>query len=56
MIQMKGVRAFAPNEETHPAFAAALRSARDAGVALYAMDCRVQPDCMELDAPVPILL
>ena len=35
---------------------AALRSARDAGVALYAMDCRVQPDCMELDAPVPILL
>lgn len=56
VIQMKGVRAFAPNEETHPAFAAALRSARDAGVALYAMDCRVQPDCMELDAPVPILL
>lgn len=56
VIQMKGVHAFSPNEETHPAFADALRKARDAGVALYAFDCAVTPDSMSLDAPVPILL
>ena len=56
VIQMKGVRAFSPNEQTHPAFATALRRAKDAGVALYAFDCIVSPDSMEMDAPVPILL
>lgn len=56
VIQMKGVRAFSPNEETHAAFADALRKAQDAGVELYAFDCVVTPDSMALDAPVPVLL
>ncbi|WP_367924800.1 DNA/RNA nuclease SfsA [uncultured Ruthenibacterium sp.] len=56
VIQMKGVNAFAPNEETHPAFAATLRKARDAGVSLFAYDCCVTPASMVLNAPVPILL
>lgn len=56
VIQMKGPRSFAPNRRTHPAFADALCAARDAGVRLLAYDCRITPDSMALDRPVPILL
>ena len=54
VIQMKGVRLFRPNWATQPAFGRALAEARAAGVQLLAMDCRVTPDSMVLDAPVPI--
>lgn len=54
VIQMKGVRLFRPNWVTQPAFGHALAEAQAAGVRLLAMDCRVTPDSMELDAPVPI--
>lgn len=56
VIQMKGVKRFMPNERTHPGFAAALRAARDAGVAVYAFDCRVTDDEMIIDAPVEVVL
>jgi len=54
VIQMKGVTRFRPNDETHPAFGAALREAAENGVGVYAYDCRVTPDSLELDAPVPV--
>ncbi len=54
VIQMKGVRAFAPNWETHPAFGEALAAAAAAGVEVRAMDCLVTPESMVLDAPVPV--
>ena len=54
VIQMKGVRLFRPNWATQPAFGLALAEAQAAGVRLLAMDCRVTPDSMALDAPVPI--
>lgn len=56
VIQMAGMSAFAPNERTHPAFGEALRRARDAGVEVLAYGCRVWPDRLELDAPVPVFL
>ena len=56
VIQTEGVEHFAPNEATDPAFAAALRAARDAGVHILAYDCRVAPDSMELNAPVEVRL
>ena len=56
VIQMKGVREFRPNEQTHPAFAHALRRAEESGVAIYAYDCTVTPDSMVIDAPVKINL
>lgn len=56
VLQMKGMRTFAPNTAAHPAFAGAMRDARSAGVTLLAYDCVVRPDAMRLDAPVPILL
>ena len=54
VIQMKGVTHFRPNDATHPAFGAALREAARSGVGVYAYDCRVTPDSLTLDAPVPV--
>lgn len=54
VIQMKGVRMFQPNWSTHAEFGEALIEARDAGVEILAMDCRVEPDSVEIDAPVAI--
>ncbi len=56
LVQMKGCRAFAPNGDTDPAFAAALRAARDAGVGILCYDCAVTENSMTADAPVPVLL
>ena len=56
VVQMEDVAYFAPNEATDPAFAAALRQARDAGVRILAYDCRVTPDSMTVNRPVEIRL
>ena len=56
VVQMKGPVRFRPNDETHPAFGAALREAAESGVGVYAYDCRVAPDALELDAPVAVEL
>lgn len=54
VIQMRGVRHFEPNRVTHPAFAEALREARDAGVHLLALDCEVTPNSLCIADEVPI--
>ncbi len=54
VVQMEGVRYFAPNEQTDPAFAAALRAAKTAGVRILAYDCRVTPESMTLNEPVEV--
>ena len=55
VIQMADIRAFRPNDRTHPAFGAALRAAD--GVRLHAHLCRVTPESLVLtDETVPILL
>ncbi len=56
VVQMEGVRYFTPNEQTDPAFAAALRAAGDAGVHIFAYDCRVTPESMEIHEPVEVRL
>ena len=56
VIQMKGVRYFTPNMDTHPAFCEALRSAKAAGVNILAYDCRVSGDQIEIADPVPVVL
>lgn len=56
VIQLAEARAFSPNDRTDPAFGAALRQAAAAGVALYAFCCRITPDSLTLDRPVPVLL
>ena len=56
VIQMKGVKYFTPNEETHPEFADALRRAAKAGVKLLAYDCQVSPESIGLAEEVEIRL
>ena len=55
LVQMKGIHAFSPNEETDPAFASALRDARDAGVEILCYDCLVCENSMVPDKAIPIL-
>lgn len=56
VIQMEGMRVFSPNDETHPAFGAALRKAAAAGVRVIAVECHVMPETLEIVREVPVLL
>lgn len=56
VLQMGGMADFAPNDATHPAFGTALRRAAAAGVEVLARTCRVTPDTLTLDGPVPVRL
>ena len=56
VIQMENVIRFQPNDRTHPDFGQALRAAAAAGVEVLALDCRVAPDRLELNRPVPVEL
>jgi len=56
VIQMADVLDFAPNDATHPAFGEALREAARRGVEIVAYTCRVTPETVTLDAPVPVQL
>jgi len=56
VVQMQGAERLSPNDGADPAFAAALRRAAGAGVQILARDCRVRPDSMEINAPIPVVL
>ena len=56
VIQMAGMKDFAPNDATHPEFGAALRQASAAGVQVLALECTVTPDTLTMDTPVPVVL
>lgn len=56
VIQMSGMRDFSPNDATHPAFGNALRRAAASGVRVLAMECRVEPDRLWIDRPLPVCL
>ena len=56
VVKMAQVQDFAPNDETHPAFGAALREAAAAGVNVVAYACRVAPDRLVIDHPIPVRL
>lgn len=56
VIQMKGVRYFTPNMDTHPEFGIALREASAQGVKVIAYDCNVAADSIEVADEVPVVL
>lgn len=56
VIQMKDVRYFTPNTDTHPAFAEALKKAAAAGVKILAYDCEVTPESIAIRKPVDVVL
>ena len=52
IVQMKEITLFRPNDETHPAFGAALRDAAANGVKIFVLDCDITPDTMTVSASV----
>lgn len=56
VIQMKDVRYFTPNRNTHPEFADALVRAANAGVHVLAYDCDVTKNSIFINKEVPVVL
>ena len=56
VLQMGGMKDFAPNDVTHPAFGDALRRAAAGGGNVLAMECAVTPDSLIITHPVPVRL
>ena len=56
VIQRADAVAFAPNAETDPAFAEALRAAVAGGVRAVALTCAVTPDSVSIAGEVPVEL
>lgn len=56
VIQMKGIKYFEPNDITHKAFGDALRNAKEKGVNIIAMDCKVTPQEIVIDKDIEIRL
>ena len=56
IIQMEGVKYFTPNDITHKAFGDALRNAREQGVKIIAIDCKVTPDTIIPNKEVEVCL
>ncbi len=48
VIQADAGKYFTPNSDTHPEFAEALKNAKDKGVNIVALTCRVYPDMLEI--------
>lgn len=56
VVQMEGIRALRPNDETHPAFGEALRQAQAARVHILALGCRVASGEAEITYSIPVEL
>lgn len=56
VIQMKDVKYFTPNTDTHPLFAETIRMAKEKGVKVVAYDCQVGTDTIEIRKEVPVVL
>ena len=54
VIQMDSVHVFEANRATQPAFADALKIAKQDGVHVLAFDCQVTPESLAITNPVPI--
>ncbi len=56
VIQMEQVDYFKPNLEKHAAFGEALARAHQCGVEIYAFDCQVTPDTLQLHGRIEVSL
>ena len=56
VVQIKDIDSVSPNDDTHPAFGAALREAVSHGVRVCAYDCEVTPNSLFIRRPVPVIL
>lgn len=56
LIQMEDVKKFSPNDTTDPKFGEALRLAKSKGVDIFAYNCSVDSEGIEILNPVDIIL
>jgi len=56
VVQMADMKYLQPNDDTDPAFGAALRKAAESGVTILAMDCAVTEDSMTIRLPLLVKL
>ena len=56
IVQMEGMKWVEPNDDTHPAFGAALRKAAQSGVEVMALECTVTPSTLTAVRPIPVKL
>ena len=56
VIQMKNIDHFEPNYKTHPEFGQALKTAKEAGVNIWAIDCYVTESEVVAGEFVPVVL
>ena len=56
VIQMKEIRLFTPNYQTHPEFGKALCEAEKAGVKIMAVNCVVTSESIEIDSEIRVQL
>ena len=56
VVQIRGMKWLEPNDSTHPEFGDALRRAAEAGVEIFAMSCRVEPDSLNILEKLPVKL
>lgn len=56
VVQMEGVKYLHPNDATDKPFGDALRSAQKAGVEIFAYDCKITADSMEIREKVEVKL
>lgn len=54
VIQMNGIEEVLPNTETHPEFGTALSEAKQAGVHVLNLTCRVEKDSLDITSTVRI--
>lgn len=52
--QHSGIRRISPADEIDPAYGAALRAAQDIGVEIYGCGCRLSPEEIRIDRPLPV--
>lgn len=56
VVQMKGVKYFAPNMKTHATFGKAMRKAKAEGVNILAYECDVEKDSIVITKEIPVVL
>ena len=56
VVQTDKAKYFTPNKRTHPAFAEALLEAKDKGVDILCVNCKVTEDSLEIDEFVDVKL
>ena len=56
VIQMKGMKYFTPNADTHKAFADTLKEVAEQGVKILAYECEITEDSIEIVKEVPVRL